>query len=58
MSSNRRLGGVQVGITEISTYGKGTGLIVRGYDIRDLGNNATFEQLAFLLLYNQFPSNY
>ncbi|MCI4345108.1 MAG: citrate/2-methylcitrate synthase, partial [Thermoplasmata archaeon] len=36
--------------------GRGGRLIYRGYDIRDLAANATFEEVAYLLWYGQLPN--
>ena len=50
------LAGVVAGQTAISTVGKeGVGLTYRGYSINDLAEKATFEEVAFLLLYGQLP---
>ena len=41
------LRGQSAGSTELCTVGKsGTGLTYRGYDITDLADNATFEEVA------------
>jgi 2-methylcitrate synthase len=50
------LAGVIAGETAISTVGKqGKGLTYRGYSIYDLAEHATFEEVAFLLLYEELP---
>ena len=50
------LAGVSAGETAIATVGKeGNGLNYRGYSIHDLAENATFEEVAFLLLYGHLP---
>src|SRR6266436_9347472 len=50
------LAGVVAGQTAISTVGKeGMGLTYRGYSINDLAEKATFEEVAFLLLYGHLP---
>ena len=50
------LAGVTAGQTHLCTVGKeGAGLTYRGYDIEDLANHATFEEVAFLLLHGQLP---
>ena len=50
------LAGVVAGQTAIATVGKeGKGLNYRGYSIHDLAENATFEEVAFLLLYGHLP---
>ena len=50
------LAGVIVGETAISTVGKaGAGLTYRGYSIEDLAQHATFEEVAYLLIYGKLP---
>ena len=52
------LAGVTAGETKIATVGKeGHGLTYRGYTIDDLAANATFEEVAFLLLHAELPSS-
>ena len=51
------LAGVTAGETAIATVGKeGTGLTYRGYDIYDLADKASFEEVAYLLLYGKLPN--
>lgn len=51
------LQGIVVGDTTISTVGKeGVGLTYRGYDIHDLADKATFEEVAYLLIYGELPT--
>lgn len=51
------LAGVTAGQTHLCTVGKeGAGLTYRGYDIDDLSNNATFEEVAYLLLHGKLPN--
>jgi 2-methylcitrate synthase len=51
------LAGVTAGKTELCTVGKeGAGLTYRGYDIYDLADNATFEEVAYLLLHGKLPT--
>lgn len=51
------LAGVTAGQTALCTVGKeGAGLTYRGYDIYDLADNASFEEVAFLLLYGHLPN--
>lgn len=51
------LRGVSAGETAIATCGKqGFGLTYRGYDIADLAENTTFEEVAYLLLYGELPT--
>jgi citrate synthase len=49
------LEGVVAGQTTICSVEQG-GLIYRGYEIHDLAHNATFEEVAFLLLVGHKPS--
>jgi 2-methylcitrate synthase len=60
MSADKKSGGlagVVAGQTAISTVGKeGVGLTYRGYSIEDLAEKATFEEVAFLLLYCHLPN--
>lgn len=51
------LAGISAGSTAIATVGKaGAGLTYRGYDINDLAEHATFEEVAYLLLYGKLPT--
>lgn len=51
------LAGVTAGETHICTVGKeGAGLTYRGYDIYDLADNASFEEVAHLLLHGKLPT--
>lgn len=51
------LAGVIAGETAISTVGKmGVGLTYRGYDIEDLAAYASFEEVAYLMLYGKLPN--
>ena len=61
MTTNKKnpggLAGVVAGETAIATVGKeGKGLNYRGYSIHDLAENATFEEVAFLLLNGDLPT--
>src|SRR5215510_6292487 len=60
MSTDKKSGGlagVVAGQTSICTVGKeGVGLTYRGYSIEDLAEGATFEEVAFLLLYGHLPN--
>ena len=50
------LAGVVAGQTAVCTVGKeGKGLNYRGYSIFDLAEHATFEEVAYLLLYGELP---
>jgi 2-methylcitrate synthase len=51
------LAGIIVGDTAISTVGKeGLDLTYRGYSIHDLAAQSTFEEVAFLLVYGELPT--
>lgn len=51
------LAGVVAGDSAICTVGvEGRGLTYRGYDIHDLAKEATFEEVAYLLIYGKLPS--
>ena len=60
MSGSKKTGGlagVTAGQTELCTVGKeGAGLTYRGYDIYDLVDNASFEEVAYLLLHGKLPT--
>ena len=50
------LRGVSAGQTAIATVGKeGVGLTYRGYDILELAEKSTFEEVAYLLLQGKLP---
>ena len=51
------LAGVSAGETALCTVGKeGAGLTYRGYDIYDLADNASFEEVAYLLMHGHLPT--
>ncbi|MEM1176598.1 MAG: 2-methylcitrate synthase [Pseudomonadota bacterium] len=51
------LAGITAGETKLCTVGKeGAGLTYVGYDIYDLAENATFEEVAYLLLKGRLPT--
>ncbi len=51
------LAGVSAGSTAICTVGHtGNDLHYRGYDIIDLAKNATFEEVAYLLIHGELPN--
>lgn len=60
MSKAKRTGGlagVSAGSTALCTVGQeGAGLTYRGYDIYDLADNASFEEVAYLLLHGKAPT--
>ena len=52
------LRGQAAGETALCTVGvSGTGLTYRGYDITDLAQHSTFEEIAYLLLYDKLPNS-
>ena len=59
---DKKLGGAGLrgqvaGATALCTVGKsGTGLTYRGFDISVLAENASFEEVAFLLLQGYLPN--
>ena len=56
-TKNIGLRGIEVADTRISNIdGEKGKLIYRGYDILDLTKNSTFEETAFLLLYDNLPT--
>jgi len=56
--SGAGLAGVVAGETTISTVGKeGKSLTYRGYSIHDLAAQASFEEVAYLLLHGQLPND-
>jgi len=51
------LSGVPAGNTALSTVGKsGNDLHYRGYDILELASKASFEEVAYLLIYGRLPT--
>ncbi|WP_407316172.1 2-methylcitrate synthase [Pseudomonas sp. nanlin1] len=51
------LRGQVAGQTALSTVGMpGAGLTYRGYDVRELAEHAVFEEVAYLLLHGELPS--
>ncbi|BDM65995.1 2-methylcitrate synthase [Shewanella sp. NFH-SH190041] len=51
------LRGQSAGDTALSTVGKsGSGLTYRGYDIKDLAANTRFEEVAYLILHGELPT--
>src|SRR5690606_434212 len=51
------LSGVPAGNTALSTVGRsGNDLHYRGYDILDLANQASFEEVAYLLIHGNLPT--
>ena len=57
MSKSGGLAGITAGQSSICTVGiDGVGLHYRGYEIRDMAKHATFEEIAYLLIYGELPS--
>ena len=55
--SQSGLAGITAGQTAICTVGKeGNSLNYRGYSVEDLAEHASFEEVAFLLLYGRLPN--
>ncbi|MFS1525306.1 2-methylcitrate synthase [Microbulbifer sp. 2304DJ12-6] len=55
--SGAGLRGQVAGKTALSTVGKsGSGLTYRGYDIKDLAQHCGFEEVAYLILYGELPT--
>jgi len=55
--SGAGLRGQSAGETALCTVGKtGTGLTYRGYDISELAEGASFEEVAYLILYGELPT--
>jgi 2-methylcitrate synthase len=53
---SKGLAGVIAGESAICTVGGGQGLNYRGYNVNDLAESASFEEVAFLLIYGHLPS--
>src|SRR6476620_3408819 len=51
------LAGVVAGETEICWVDPNAGLMYRGYDIHEMGDKATFEEVAYLLLNGELPNS-
>ena len=45
------------GNSSISTVGLGSGLNYRGYSIKDLAKESSFEEVGYLLLIGRLPDN-
>src|SRR4030095_3564765 len=50
------LAGVIAGETEICWVDPNAGLMYRGYDIHEMAEKATFEEVAYLLLNGELPT--
>ncbi|NND60496.1 MAG: 2-methylcitrate synthase [Gammaproteobacteria bacterium] len=56
--SSKGLRGIEAGSTAICTVGaEGNSLHYRGYSIEELAAQATFEEVAYLLLYGELPDS-
>ena len=55
-NSSSGLDGIIAGESKISTVGLGFGLNYRGYNIEDLAKYACFEEVAYLLLIGELPT--
>ncbi|MEM8733331.1 MAG: 2-methylcitrate synthase [Planctomycetota bacterium] len=56
-TDTRGLAGVKAGTTELCTVGQaGVGLTYRGYGIDELCEHSSFEEVAYLLLYGDLPT--
>lgn len=56
-NDTRGLAGVSAGETALCTVGKaGSGLTYRGYGIEDLSAAGNFEEVAYMLMYGQLPT--
>jgi 2-methylcitrate synthase len=56
--SDQGLRGISAGATSIATVGsEGTSLRYRGYDVTELAEHASFEEVAYLLLYGELPDS-
>lgn len=54
--TNKGLANVIAGESKISTVGLGTGLNYRGFNIKELAQKSTFEEVAYLLIHNKLPN--
>jgi 2-methylcitrate synthase len=57
MSNKGGLAGIIAGDSSIATVGLGTGLNYRGYNIEELAEKSTFEEVFYLLLFERLPLN-
>jgi 2-methylcitrate synthase len=54
---SKGLAGVIAGESAICTVGGGQGLNYRGYNVNDLAEHASFEEVAFLLIHGHLPNS-
>jgi len=50
------LAGMVAGDSKIATVGLGSGLNYRGYNINELAEKSTFEEVFYLLLFERLPT--
>lgn len=50
------LAGISAGDSAIATVGLGNGLNYRGYNVNELSEQSTFEEVYFLLLFEKLPN--
>lgn len=55
-NQSKGLAGISAGDSKISTVGLGTGLNYRGYNIKELAEKSTFEEVVHLLLWETLPT--
>jgi 2-methylcitrate synthase len=55
MANKGGLAGIIAGDSSIATVGLGTGLNYRGYNIEELAEKSTFEEVFYLLLFERLP---
>lgn len=53
--TTKGLAGMVAGDSKIATVGLGSGLNYRGYNIEELAEKSTFEEVFYLLLYERLP---
>lgn len=51
------LAGIVAGKSGISMVGLGNGLFYRGYEINDLAEKASFDEIAYLLIHDKLPTH-
>ena len=57
-NSNKGLAGIIAGQTAVSTVeSDGNGLFYRGYSISELAEQASFEEVAYLLIHGELPNS-
>lgn len=56
MAQSKGLAGIIAGDSAVSTVGLGNGLNYRGYNVNDLAESSTFEEVFYLLLHEKLPT--